>query len=149
LRRHQILTLNGASSANTFQLANTGNELRGVLFIVRDSSNVRQDYLTDPIRWRLDTRAMGTFSPNELFNLMNDEYDQLQNGTSVRPTGIYFWRRFRDPGDNTGQGWLTTTNATYAIWESATSASGGVGTVEVVTDEAIPVGPVPAELDSI
>lgn len=149
LRRHQILTLNGAGSANTFQLANTGNELRGILMIVRDSSNVRQDYLSDPIRFRLDTRAMGTFSPNEVFNLMNDEYDQLQNGTSARPTGVYFWKRFRDPGDITGQGWLTTTNATYAIFESATAAAGGTGTVEIVTDEAIPVGPVPAELDSI
>ncbi len=149
LRRHQILTLNGASSANTFQLANTGNELRGILMIVRDSNNVRQDYLSDPIRWRLDTRAMGTFSPAEVFNLMNDEYDQLQNATSVRPTGVYFWRRFRDPGDMTGQGWLTTTNATYCIFESATAAAGGAGTVEIITDEAIPVGPVPAELDSI
>ena len=149
LRRHQILTLNGAGSANTFQLANTGNELRGILLVVRDSSNVRQDWLTDPIRFRLDTRAMGTFSPSEVFNLMNDEYDQLQNGTSIRPSGVYFWRRFRDPGDFTGVGWLTTTNATYAILESATSASGGLGTVEIITDEAIPVGPVPAELDSI
>lgn len=149
LRRHQILTLNGAGSANTFQLANTGNELRGVLLLVRDSSNVRQDFLSDPIRWRLDTRAMGTFSPNEVFNLMNDQYDQLQNGTSARPTGLYMFPRFRDPGDLTGQGWLTTTNATYCIFETATAAAGGVGTVEIITDEAIPVGPVPAELDSI
>ena len=149
LRRHQILTLNGAGSANTFQLANTGNELRGVLILVRDSSNNRQDWLTDPIRVRLDTRAMGTFSPNEVFNQMNDNYDQLQNATSQRPTGLYMWTRFRDPGDMTGQGWLTTTNATYLIFESATSAAGGLGTVEIITDEAIPVGPVPAELDSI
>jgi hypothetical protein len=83
LRRHQVLSLNGAGSANTLQLANTGNELRGVLMVVRDSNGVRQDWLSDPIRLRLDTRAMGTFSPNELFNLMNDFYDQLQNGTSV------------------------------------------------------------------
>lgn len=149
LRRHQILTLNGAGSANTFQLANTGNELRGILIIVRDSSNVRQDWLTDPIRWRLDTRAMGTFSPSEVFNLMNDRLDQLQNGTSQRPTGLYFFQRYRKPGDMIGEGWLTTTNATYCIFESATAATGGLGTVEIITDEAIPVGPVPAELDSI
>jgi hypothetical protein len=149
LRRHQILTLNGAGSANTFQLSNTGNELRGLLLIIRDSSNVRQDWLTDPIRMRLDTRAMGTFSPQEVFNLMNDFYDQLANGTSQRPTGTYMFPRFRLPGDIQGQGWLTTTNATYLILESATSASGTIGTVEIITDEAIPVGPVPAELDSI
>jgi len=149
LRRHQILTLNGANSANTLQLANTGNELRGILMIVRDSNNVRQDYLSDPIRWRLDTRAMGTFSPNEVFNLMNDFYPQLQNSTSARPTGVYMFPRFRNPDGGRQQGWLTTTNATYVIFESSTAAAGGAGTVEIITDEAIPVGPVPAELDSI
>lgn len=149
LRRHQVLTLNGASSANTLQVANTGNELRGILMVVRDNSNVRQDYLSDPIRMRLDTRAMGVFSPNEVFNFMNDNLDQLQNGTSVRPTGVYMWQRFRDPGDFQGQGWLTTTNATYLIFESTTLSTGAAGTVEIITDEAIPVGPVPAELDSI
>lgn len=151
LRRRQIATLNGAASANTIQLSNTGNELRGILMIVRDSNNARQDFLSDPIRWRLDTRAMGVFSPNELFNLMNDNYDFLQNGTSTRPTGLYMWQRFRDPGDFQGQGWLSTTNATYVIFESTTlsTATNVPGTVEIITDEAIPVGPVPAELDSI
>ncbi len=149
LRRHQVLTLNGAGSANTLQLANTGNELRGVLFVVRDTSNVRQDWFSDPIRFRLDTRAMGTYSPSELFNIMNDLTPQLQSGTAQRPTGVYFFQRFRNPGDMTGVGWMTTTNATYAIWETATAAAGGAGTVEIITDEAIPVGPVPAELDSI
>jgi len=151
LRRHQVGTLNSGGTANTLQLANTGNELRGILFVVRDSNGVRQDYLSDPIRWRLDTRAMGTFSPNELFNLMNDNTDQLQNGTSVRPTGVYFFQRFRDTGDFQGQAWLTTTNATYVIFETSTlsTATNMPGTWEAITDEVIPVGPVPAELDSI
>lgn len=151
LRRHQVGTLNGAGTANTIQLANTGNEMRGVLFVIRDSNGLRQDYLSDPIRWRLDTRAMGVFSPNEVFNLMTDFYDQLGNGTSTRPTGVYMWPRFRLPGDMLGQAWLTTTNATYVIFET-TTAQGAVnmpGTWEVISDEVIPVGPVPAELDSI
>lgn len=151
LRRHQVGVLNSAGTANTIQLANTGNELRGVLFVVRDSNGARQDYLSDPIRWRLDTRAMGVFSPNEVFNLMGDTYEQLQNGTSTRPSGVYMWQRFRDPGDFQGQAWLTTTNATYVIYET-TTAAGAVnlpGTWEIITDEVIPVGPVPAELDSI
>lgn len=151
LRRHQVGVLNSAGASNTIQLANTGNELRGVLFVVRDSLGARQDYLSDPIRFRLDTRAMGVFSPNEVFNLMNDTYDQLQNGTSVRPTGVYMFQRFRDPGDFQGQAWLTTTNATYVIFETTTLGTGTnlPGTWEVITDEVIPVGPVPAELDSI
>ena len=50
-----------------------------------------------------------------------------------------------------GQSWLATTNATYLIWESATAAAGTnlPGTVEVITDEVVPVGPVPMELESI
>lgn len=151
LRRHQVGVINSAGTANTIQLANTGNELRGVLFVIRDSNGARQDYLSDPIRWRLDTRAMGVFSPNEVFNLMNDNYDFYANGTSVRPAGVYMFQRFRDPGDFQGQAWLTTTNATYLIFET-TTAAGGVNlpdTFEIITDEVIPVGPVPAELDSI
>jgi hypothetical protein len=150
LRRHQIGVLNTSGAANTMQLANTGNELRGILFVVRDNNGARFDGFSDPIRFRLDTRAMGVFSPNETFNLMNDTYDMLQNGTSARPAGVYMWQRFRDPGDFQGSAWLGTTNATYVIFETATAAGlGAVGTWEIITDEVIPVGPVPAELDSI
>jgi hypothetical protein len=150
LRRHQVGALNAAGAANTIQLANTGNELRGILVVTRDSNGARTDALSDPVRWRLDTRAMGVFSPNELQNLMGDNLDQLQNGTSVRPAGVYFWQRYRDPGDFQGQAWLSTTNATYLIFESATAAGvASPGTFEIITDEVIPVGPVPAELDSI
>jgi hypothetical protein len=150
LRRHQIGVLNTSGAANTMQLANTGNEMRGVLFVTRDNNGNRVDLFSDPIRWRLDTRAMGTFSPNEVFNLMNDFYNQLQNGTSSRPAGVYMWPRFRDPGDMQGQAWLGTTNATYVIFETTTAAGLATpGTWEVITDEVIPVGPVPAELDSI
>jgi hypothetical protein len=152
MRRHQTLSLNSAGASNIFQLANTGNELRGILLIVRDSNNARQDYLTDPIRWRLDNRAMGTFSPNELFNRMNDFYDFYSNGTSTRPTGVYCFSRFFQPGALKGEAWLPTTNATYLIFESSTLSSGTnlPGTVEMVTDEVIPVGNnLPVELESI
>lgn len=147
LRRHQVLTLNGAGAANTLQVANTGNELRGVLMCVRTAAGVRQDALSDPIRLRLDTRAMGVFSPDELFNLMGDRNSQLHDGVTNRPTGVYFWQRFRRGGQ--GESWLPTTNATYLIFETTTAAAGVAGTVEVITDEVIPVGPVPVELDSI
>jgi hypothetical protein len=149
LRRHQIANLNGAGAANTLQMANTGNELRGILMVVRDSNNARQDYLSDPIRVRLDTRAMGVFSPNETFNLMADRNLNLTVGASARPTGVYFWQRHRR--DGLGESWLPTTNATYLIFETATLATAAnvPGTVEIITDEAIPVGPVPVELDSI
>jgi hypothetical protein len=152
MRRHQTFTLNTAGASNIFQLSNTGNELRGLLFIVRDSNNARQDYLTDPIRWRLDNRSMGTFSPNEVFNRMNDFYDFYNNGTSVRPTGVYCFTRFFNSGSMKGESWLPTTNATYNIHESSTLSTGSnlPGTVELVTDEVIPVGQgIPVELESI
>lgn len=151
LRRRQIFTLNGAGADNQFQLTNTGNELRGAVFILRDSNSARQDYLSDPIRFRLDNRAMGTFSPDEVFNQMGDFYDHLQDGTSQRPTGVYAWPRFFQPGALKGQSWLATTNATYVIWENTTVASAVnvPGTLEIITDEVVPVGAVPMELESI
>lgn len=149
-RRHQILPVNSGGASNQFQLSNTGNELRGVLLIVRDNNGVRQDYLTDPIRWRLDNRTMGTFSPNEVFNRMADFYSWHGDGGVARPTGVYMWPRFFDPGDIFGEAWLPTTNATYTIFETSSSASlSAPGTVEAITDEVIPVGNVPAELESI
>lgn len=151
LRRHQIFTLNGAGADNQFQLTNVGNELRGAVIIVRDSNSARQDYLSDPIRWRLDNRSLGVFAPDEVFNQMNDFYDNFANGTSQRPTGVYVFPRFYQPGEMKGQSWLATTNATYLIWETATAAGATnvPGTVEIITDEAVPVGPVPMELESI
>jgi len=151
LRRHQIFTLNGASADNQFQLTNVGNELRGAVMILRDSNSARQDYLSDPVRWRLDNRSLGVFAPDEIFNQMNDFYDFFQSGTSTRPTGIYVFPRYYQPGRMVGQSWLATTNATYLIWESTTTSSADnvPGTVEIITDEVVPVGPVPMELESI
>lgn len=151
LRRHDIKTLNGASSENILQLSLTGNELRGLILVVRDSNNARQDYLSDPIRWTIDNRNLGVFSPEEVFDHMDDFYDQLSNGTSSRPAGVYVFPRFFQPGALKGQAWLGTTNATYLTWETGTTASAVnvPGTVEIISDEVIPVGSIPMELESI
>ncbi len=151
LRRHDVKTINGASSDNVIQLSLTGNEIRGLILVVRDSNNARQDYLSDPIRWTIDNRNLGVFSPTEVFDQMDDFYDQLSNGTSERPTGVYVWPRFFQPGQLKGQSWLGTTNATYLTWESATTAAATnvPGTVEIIADEVVPVGAVPMELESI
>jgi len=152
LRRHQVLTLNGAGSSNQLQLTNVGNEIRVAALIVRDSNQARQDHLRDPIRWTLDDRNLGVFSPDEVFQRMNDFYRSLSNGTSQRPTGVYVFPRFYN-ADNGGVGepWLATNNATYLNWESTTSATATnvPGTVEIVTDEVVPVGPVPPRFESI
>ncbi len=148
LRRQQIINLAAAGADNTFQLSNMGNELRGILMILRNSSGVRTDLLSDPIRWRIDNRSLGVFSSQEVFNRMSDFYESLSNG-STRPTGVYVFPRFYDPGRMVGESWLATTNATYLIFESATAAGGSGGTIQVITDEVVPVGPVPMELESI
>ncbi len=148
LRRQQIINLAAAGADNTFQLSNMGNELRGILIITRNSSGVRTDLLSDPVRWRLDNRSLGVFSAQEIFNRMSDFYETLQNG-STRPTGVYVFPRFFLPGNMVGESWLATTNATYCIFESATAAGGTSGTAQFITDEVVPVGPVPMELESI
>lgn len=151
LRRHQILTLNGASADNILQLALTGNELRGLILVVRDSNNARQDYLSDPIRWSIDNRNLGVYSPAEVFDHMEDFYDAESSGASTRPAGVYVYPRFFNPGSLKGQAWLGTTNATYLTWETATAAAGVnlPGTVEVISDEVIPYNSLPAEMESI
>lgn len=149
-RRHQVGTLNSGGADNTMQLSLTGNELRGLLMVIRDNNGARQDYLSDPINIMLDNKNLGVFSPNETFNLMNDFYTFLQDGTTVRPTGTYMFPRFYDPGRMVGQAWAGTTNATYLVVESSSSASlSAPGTWEMIVDEAIPVGPVDMSLESI
>lgn len=148
LARHQMLNLSAAGADNLFQISNVGNENRVFIHITRNSSGVRADLMSNPIRWRLDNRSLGVFGPEEVFNRMSDFYLSLQNG-STRPTGVYVWPRFFDPGRMVGESWLSTTNATYLIWETATAAGGSGGTNEIVTDEVVPMGPVPLELESI
>lgn len=151
LRRHDVKTINGASADNVIQLSLTGNEIRGLILIVRDSNNARQDYLSDPIRWTIDNRNLGVFSPEEVFDQMDDFYDAQGYGVMTRPTGVYVFPRYYQPGQLKGSSWLGTTNATYLTWESATlaTATNVPGTVEIVADEVVAVGSIPMELESI
>jgi hypothetical protein len=50
-----------------------------------------------------------------------------------------------------GEYWLGTSNATYLILEAATvgTAVDLPGTVEMITDEVVPVAPVPVELEGV
>jgi hypothetical protein len=148
IARRQLVNLTAAGAGNTVQMSNMGNELRLILWILRNSAGVRTDLFTDPIRWRLDNRSLGVFSDQEAINSMTDFYESLQNG-STRPTGVLAWARFFDPGRMVGQAWQSTTNATYEIFEFTTGAGGTGGSLEIITDEVVPVGPVPMELESI
>lgn len=139
-RRHQAgVTLQASGTDNIFQLVNTGNAIRGIIAIVRDSNGVRQDGLSDPIRWQQDNRNLGVFSPDMLFQWQNEQYASYEMGG--RPPGVYVWPRFFNPGELTGQGWLYTNNATKLTFETATASglASGTGTVEFITDEIYPV----------
>lgn len=141
-RRHSIQTgMSAAGGNNIIQNNNTGNALRGQLLIFRDGNGARQDGLSDPISYTIDNRRMGKYSPDIIFQWMQDFYNSLARST--RETGVYVYPTFLKPGDLEGQGWLYTSNATRILFESATAA-GIVGSpsLEIVTDEVYPVGPV-------
>lgn len=150
-RRFQSLPLNGASSQNTL-IANAivGNEVRLAFLIVRDSNGARQDYLTDPIQWFIDQRKLSNYSPDLVQQYMEDFYGA--NMAMNRPTGVYVFPRFYNPGTLVGQGWLQTSNASSLQWQSTTSATAtntAGGTINIYVDEVIPVGTIPSELQDI
>lgn len=139
-RRHQAgVTLQASGTDNIFQMVNTGNALRGIVAIARDSNGVRQDGFSDPIRWMQDNRNLGVFSPDQLFQWMNEQYGDY--GMAGRPPGVYPFPRFFNPGHLTGQGWLYTSNATKLTFETSTASglASGTGTMEFITDEVYPV----------
>lgn len=148
ITRHQVINLAAVGADNTWQISNTGNEIRWFGWIMRNSAGARADLASSPVRWRLDNRSLGVFGLDEIYNRMADFYESLQNG-STRPTGVVAWPRFYDPGRMVGEAWMSTNNASYLIWETATATGGAGGTIEIITDEVVPVGPVPMELESI
>lgn len=163
-RRHQIFTANAAGSDNIFLSALTGNAIRACALVFRDGTGARQAGLSDPIYWQVDNRSLGRLNPDIVTQWANDFYGtygksvytnpgpQTAGGTapSQYQLGVYAFPRFMEPGSLTGQGWLYTSNATKLQWETATAAGiSGNGTVELITDEVYPVGPVDPTLVDI
>jgi hypothetical protein len=166
-RRHQIFTLNAASSDNILQSALTGNALRNQIFVTRTgANNLRSDLFTDPILWQIDNRTMGKISTlieqwmyefyQEYFAtiLSSSTSNGLRPPTAYQPyereTGIYCFPRFIKPGSLHGQGWLYTANNTKEIFESVTSSNFSTSaTAELISDEVYPVGPLDPVLTDI
>jgi hypothetical protein len=153
--RHQTYTLNSAGSDNFMLSSLTGNAIRLMLLIVRDSNLNRQDYLAANVQWQLDQRNLSTFSaasgnpPDIIFQWAEDFY-RYYGGVS-RPQGVYPFPRFYSPGSLYGQGWLYTANSTALSWE-ANTVSGGAnlpGTVELLQEEVYATGPVDPSLIDI
>ena len=174
-RRHQVFTLNAISSDNILQIALTGNAIRGMILVLRDTSagggdrtnaegtlgasgiSPRANY--SPFYWFLDNRSLGKLSFDVLTQWAQNFYGQNtftntaqpnQSATTWRPKGVMPFPRFFDPGNLTGQGWLYTANSTKLIFEFTTpSGFTNPGTAEVITDEVYPVGPVDPSLVDI
>jgi hypothetical protein len=66
-----------------------------------------------------------------------------------REAGVYVFPRFIKPGSMYGQGWLYTANSTKEIFESSSVAGYSAGTMELISDEVYPVGPVDPSLTDI
>lgn len=175
-RRHQIFVANSGAD-NTFLSTLTGNAIRGMTMITRNSSGVRVDGLTDPIYWYLDNRSLGRLNPDmvrqwaEDQNTIGDVYGSSSiagspfyatgnnatdglaantgnyAGSGSSDVGVYTFPRFMLPGELYGQGWLYTANSTKLAWES--SGQNSVATVELVVDEVYPVGNVDPSLVDI
>jgi hypothetical protein len=148
-RRHATQTLNGASSNNTIDARSlTGNLDRLLYLIVRDSNSARQDYLADPITWTIDSRTLANYTQAALFGWLQDFY-----GVNVmtRPTGVYIFPRFFNPGTLVGQGWLETSGATKLQWQSTTvsTATNVPGTIDINVEDVVPLEGLPYELTNL
>ena len=134
-----------------------GNLVRSIIMIVRNNAApaVRTALTADPIRWRLDNtqllneyRSRRTYENNRLYQF--GQYAQSPGGAAVgaaTPTGVLVYPRFHNVGDMTEQYWLPTTEASYLAWELNGTPAGG--TVEIITEDLAPAGPVPPYLMGI
>lgn len=147
------------SANNVVRETLTGNELRGLLFVVRngDANKTRLD-LTDAntgaIDFRLDSRRIWKMTPSQLVEEMNAFYQPLALGVWVRETGVYVVPRFSGPpdaGDNfCGQGeyWLQTVEQTLLQLEfNGADVTTSPGTFEIIYDALAIAGDLSPDLE--
>lgn len=149
-RQVAVQQLNGAGSSNTIDAKSlTGDVFRLMMLEVRDSNNVRQDYLTTPITWTLDTRTLDVYTLDALFGSIHNDF--YGNAAMPRPTGVYVFPRFYNPVNGVGLGWMDTSNATKLQWQTSTlsTATNVPGTVQVLVEDVTPLPGLPAELLNI
>lgn len=140
-----------ASGTARLRLDLTGNEIRGLVLISRNSSGVRTD-LTDanagPILFRLDNQVIWTMLPSQIVDRMLRFYAIYyggQNGVN-REAGVYAIPRFRSPVG--GDPWLATVEQSYLSVEFGSSDIAS-GTLEIIYDQ-LAVGVVlPPSMESI
>lgn len=158
---HEIITGLGSGN-NTVRLTLTGNEIRGLVLIFRDTNGNRVD-LTDAnagtMQFRLDNRVVWRQKPSQIVANMFRYYSRwFGGGVSTtgysgssgaytgsggaagynRETGVYALPRFRDPGNMGGEYWLQTIEQTYMVIEF--NGGDGATQVEVIYDQLAVAG---------
>lgn len=147
------------SANNVVRETLTGNEIRGLIFIVRngDANHSRTD-LTDAnagaIDFRLDSRRIWKMTPSQLIEEMCAFYAPLQLGIYQRDTGVYVVPRFagaQSAGDAfAGQGeyWLQTVEQTLLQLEFGGADIGtSPGTFEIIYDALAIAGDLSPDLE--
>lgn len=147
------------SANNVTRETLTGNELRGIILVVRngDANKTRVD-LTDAnagaIDFRLDSRRLWKMTPSQIIEEMNAFYANLGNGTSTREAGVFVIPRFSgapSAGDaDAGQGeyWLQTVEQTLLQLEyGGADITTSPGTLEIIYDALAIAGELAPELE--
>lgn len=154
---HEQPVITGAN--NVVRETLTGNELRGLIFVVRngDANKTRVD-LTDvgagAIDFRLDARRLWKMTPSQIIEEMQAFYQALGLGTWTRETGVFVVPRYSgapNAGDNfAGQGeyWLQTVEQTLLQLEfGGADITTSPGTFEIIYDALAIAGTLAPELE--
>lgn len=125
-----------------------GNLVRTLFYVFRSSAGARTNLTSDPIRLRLDNTQLWS-RKRASWDYDVTRFGSQQNAlqTGARPTGVYVYFRFHNPGQMDGDYWLPTTEASYLL--GTFNGGPSSGTLETITEDLAPAGPVPAYLQGL
>lgn len=147
------------SGNNIIRETLTGNELRGLILIVRNGdANKTRVSLTDTnagaIDFRLDARRLWKMTPSQIVEEMQAFYIMLGSGVWTREAGVYVIPRFSghasagDPTAGQGEYWLQTVEQTLMQMEfGGADITTSPGSLEIIYDALAIAGEVPPELE--
>lgn len=141
------------SGNNVIRETLTGNEIRALIFIVRNGNAAQArvdltDANTGTVRFRLDNRQLWAMRPSQWIEEMADFYDFLGNGTWTREAGVFVIPRYRLGQE--GDYWLQTVEQTLLQLELAgADITTSPGTLEIIYDVLAIAGAVPDDLEGI
>jgi hypothetical protein len=127
------------NGANTFRLPNVGNLIRNLVFVFRNATPARNDTtFMDPLQLSVDGVTVLLHARAIQKHYMQERYGYT--GTAV-DTGVYAFPYCQEldgkPGFETRELYMRTNQATRLELTGTTSAA---GTLDVLTNDVIPVG---------